>query len=96
VSAGFSDILLEEHSNVSEKPYALNVADEFGGWGKLVGTLWRILVLALRSRRMRERFGKISKAKSILLRDKETSKYMGYILCAGRRSARARIPSKLL
>jgi hypothetical protein len=60
--------------------------DDFGGWGKLVGTLWGVLVLALRSRKMRERFGKIGEAKSVLLRDKVASSYMGYILCVGRKS----------
>ena len=85
-STGFSDIHMEEHSNSSEKPYALNKVDDFGGWGKLVGTLWEVLVLALRSRKMRERFGKIGEAKSVLLRDKVASSYMGYILCVGRKS----------
>jgi hypothetical protein len=60
--------------------------DEFGGLGKLVGTLWRVLVLALRSGKMRERFDKISEVKGVLLRDKLASRYMGYILCVGRKS----------
>jgi SAM-dependent methyltransferase len=84
-SAGFSDVVVDEHSNVSEKPYALNMVDEFGGWGKLMGTLWEMLVLEVRSSVMRERFGKISKGKSVLLRDKVASKYIGYILCTGRK-----------
>ena len=84
-SAGFSDVVVDEHSNVSEKPYALNIVDEFGGWGKLMGTLWEMLVLEVRSSVMRERFGKISKGKSVLLRDKVASKYIGYILCTGRK-----------
>ncbi|MFH2109762.1 MAG: class I SAM-dependent methyltransferase [Candidatus Bathyarchaeota archaeon] len=84
-SAGFTEVVVEEHSNVSEKPYALNMVDEFGGWGKLMGTLWDLLVLEVRSGKMRERFGKISKGKSVLLRDKVASRYIGYILCAGRK-----------
>ncbi|MFH0851107.1 MAG: methyltransferase domain-containing protein [Candidatus Bathyarchaeota archaeon] len=84
-SAGFTEVVVEEHSNVSEKPYALNMVDEFGGWGKLMGTLWEMLVLAVRSGKIRERFGKISKGKNVLLRDKVASKYIGYILCAGRK-----------
>lgn len=84
-SAGFSDILLEEYSNLSQKPYA-SAVDEFGGLGTLMGTLWRMLVIALRSRKMRERFGKISKVKRVLLRDRATSGYVGYILCVGRKS----------
>ena len=84
-SAGFSDVFVEEHSNVSEKPYASNMVDEFGGWGKLLGTLWDLLVLEVRSGKMRERFGKISEGKSVLLRDKVANRYIGYILCAGRK-----------
>ncbi|MFH0850902.1 MAG: methyltransferase domain-containing protein [Candidatus Bathyarchaeota archaeon] len=84
-SAGFSDVVVEEHSNVSEKPYASNMVDEFGGWGKLMGTLWEMLVLAVRSGKMRKRFGKISEGKSVLLRDKVANRYIGYILCAGRK-----------
>jgi hypothetical protein len=82
-SAGFTEVVVEEHSNVSEKPYALNMVDEFGGWGKLIGTLWELLVLEVRSSKMRERFHKISKGKSVLLRDKVASRYIGYIICAG-------------
>ena len=85
-SAGFSDIFLEQYSNYSQQPYALNNVDEFGGWGKLIGTLWRILVLALKSGKMRERFGRISKAKSVLLRDRVANRYLGYILCVGKKS----------
>ena len=82
-SAGFIDFVVEEHSNVSQQPDALGMVDEFGGWGKLLGTLWEMLVLTLRSGRMRERFGKINKGKSVLLRDKVAGKYIGYILCTG-------------
>jgi len=86
-SAGFTDVVVEEHSNVSEKPYALNMVDEFGGWGKLLGTLWELLVLEVRSSKMRERFHKISKGKSVLLRDKTASRYIGYVICVGTKPA---------
>jgi SAM-dependent methyltransferase len=85
-SAGFRDISIEEYSNASHQPYALNNVDEFGGWGKLMSTLWKVFVLEARSGKMRERFSKISEAKSALLRDKVTSKYMGYILCVGKKT----------
>ena len=85
-SAGFSGVLLEEYSNDSQRPYALSVVDEFGGWSKLVGTLWGVFVLALRSGRMRERFGKIDEVKGVLLRDEMASRYLGYVLCVGRKS----------
>jgi ubiquinone/menaquinone biosynthesis C-methylase UbiE len=89
-SAKFSDVLLEEHSNASQPPY-MNSVDEFGGWGKLMGTLWRMFILALRSGRMRERFAKIGEVKGVLLRDKVASRYLGYILCFGRKSLISRI-----
>ena len=84
-SAGFGDEVMEEHPNVSRQPNSLNMVDAFGGWSKLIGTLLKMLVLALRSAKMRERFGKISEGKSVLLRDKVASRYIGYILCAGRK-----------
>ena len=86
-SLGFSDVILEEHSNASEKPYAWSSVDSFGGWGVFLGTLWRIIVYMLRSSRMRERFIKIGKAKKVLIQDKTTSKYLGYILCVGRKAS---------
>ena len=79
----FSDVLLEEYSNASQQPYAMSMVDEFGGWRKLIGTLWIMLVLALRSGKIRDRFVKIDKGKRVLLRDKLASKYMGYILGVG-------------
>jgi len=85
-SARFSDILMEETSNASQPPYALNIVDEFGGWSKLGGTLWMMFILALRSGKMRERFVKIGEAKGVLLRDKVTSRYLGYLLGIGRKS----------
>jgi len=86
-STGLRDILMEEHSNVSEKHYSLSSVDSFGGWGALMSTLWRVLAYALRSGRMRERFIKISKVKRVLLQDSITSKYIGYILCVGRKTS---------
>ena len=86
-SLGFSDVILEEHSNASEKPYALSSVESFGGWGAFMGTLWRMIVYMLRSSRMRERFIKIGKAKRVLVQDKVTSKYLGYILCVGRKAS---------
>jgi SAM-dependent methyltransferase len=85
-SARFSDVLMEETSNASQPPYASNIVDEFGGWGKLVGTLWRTFSLALRSGKLRGRYAKIGRAKGVLLRDKVANRYLGYILCIGRKS----------
>lgn len=86
-SLGFSDVMLEEHSHASEKPYALSSVESFGGWGVFIGTIWRLIVYMLRSSRMRERFIKIGKAKRVLVQDKVTSRYLGYILCVGRKAS---------
>jgi len=86
-SAGFNDVVVDEHPNVLEQPDALGMVDEFGGWGTVMGTLWDMLVLALRSSKMRRRFAKISEGKSVLLRDRVASKYIGYVICVGTKPA---------
>lgn len=85
-SAGFEEVTLEKYCNSTQRPYSGNIIEEFGGWRKLTYTLCRILVYALRSGKMRRRFTMISSVKRVLLRDNETSKYIGYILCVGRKN----------
>ena len=82
-AAGFEDAVVEEHSNYMGQAESLSMIEEIGGWGRFMGILWYMLVLALRSGKIRRRYGKISKGKSVLLRDRVASKYIGYILCAG-------------
>ncbi len=82
-SVGFDAVLLEEHPNSQHQPYSGSIVEEFGGWRKLMGTLWRLLVYALRSGEMRRRFSAISAMKKVLIKDKETSKYIGYVLAVG-------------
>jgi len=82
-SAGFEPITLEKYPNSQQKPYSGNIVEEFGGWRKLLSTLWRLLVYALTSSEMRKMFTKISRTKNVLIKDKETSKYIGYILAVG-------------
>ncbi len=82
-AAGFTDTVVEEYSNYMGQAESLNMIEEIGGWGRFLGILWEMLVLAVRSGKIRRRYGKISKGKSVLLRDKVASKYIGYILCAG-------------
>lgn len=81
-AAGFTETVVEEHSNYMRQAETLSMIKEIGGWGKFMGILWDMLVLALRSGKIRKRFGKISKGKRVLLRDRVASKYIGYILCA--------------
>jgi len=82
-AAGFTDTVVEEHSNYMKQAESLSMIAEVGGWGRFMGILWEMLVLALRSGKIRRRYGKISEGKRVLLRDRVASKYIGYILCAG-------------
>ena len=84
-ASGFTDVTVEEYTNISQQINTSSMVDEFGGWGKIVGTLWEMMVIALRSSKIRQRFGKISRGKRVLLRDRVASKYIGYILCVGRK-----------
>ena len=82
-AAGFTDTVVEEYSNYMGQAESLSMIEEIGGWGRFLGILWEMLVLAVRSGKIRRRYGKISKGKRVLLRDRVASKYIGYILCAG-------------
>ena len=84
-ASGFSDLVIEEFTNIIQQSRSLGMVEEFGGWGKIIATLWEMLVLALKSKKLRQRFGKISRGKRVLLRDRVASKYIGYILCVGRK-----------
>ncbi len=83
VDAGFSGVEVEVHPNSDETRYPDDIVGAFGGWGKLLGTLWTIIVYTVRSSRMRRRFAMISEAKKTLLRDREASRHIGYVLCSG-------------
>jgi hypothetical protein len=87
-SSGFEQVLMEEYSNAENPPYSNNIVGEFGGWGKLLNTLWETIVLALRSSKIRKRYVKIGQAKKVLLRDKETNKYLAiyYVLAKSHES----------
>lgn len=82
-SAGFADVTLEKHPNADESPYSEGVIEEFGGWGKFIGTIWNVIIYALRSGKIRKKYVSLGSTKKTLIRDKETSKYIGYVLCVG-------------
>ena len=84
-ASGFTDLAIEEYTNISQLSASLGMVEEFGGWGKIIGTLWEMLVLALKSKKMRQRFRRLSRGKRVQLRDRVASKYIGYILCVGRK-----------
>ena len=81
--AGFSEVRLELHRDFLSQGVNLDIIRDFGGLGFFLGTLWRMLVLAVKSSKIRARYGKISRGKRVLLHDRVASKYIGYILCAG-------------
>ena len=85
VVCGLTDVTVEVHPNSQKSPYSGSIVEEFGGWRKLLTTLWRLLVYATRSGEMRKRFAKISGTKKVLIEDKDTSKYIGYVLCVGKK-----------
>lgn len=82
--SGFRDVIIEEYSNIIQQNRTLSVVEEFGGWSKLLKTLWEMFVLALKSKKLRRRFGMISRGKRLLLRDNKVSMYIGYILGVGK------------
>jgi len=83
--ASLINIVIEEYPNFKQQGISLKIVKEFGGWGKMVKTLCKMLFLAAKSKKIRSRFGKISKGKRLLLQDKVATKYIGYILVVGRR-----------
>ncbi len=84
-AASFKGIRVEKYHGISQQGNSFKIIKEFGGWGKLIKTLGKMLLLAAKSKRIRSRFGKISKGKRLLLQDKVASKYIGYILVVGRK-----------
>jgi len=81
-AATLINIAVEEYPGFKQQEKAMTIVKEFGGWGKMVKTLGKILLLATESKKLRSQFGKISRGKR-LLRDKIATKYVGYILVVG-------------
>ena len=85
-AATLIDIVVEEYSGFGQQGTSLKMINEFGGWVKLIKTLGRMLLLAAKSKKIRSRFGKISRGKRLLLRDEVATEYIGYILVVGKKS----------
>jgi ubiquinone/menaquinone biosynthesis C-methylase UbiE len=83
--SGFEDISVEAFTEFIDVTRGLEMINEFGGWFNLIGILWRVAALGLRSKKIRNRYGRMSRGKRVMLRDKETSKYFGYVLGVGRK-----------
>ena len=81
--AGFTGIKMTKFTNVARSGAAWTMVDELGGWWKIIKTIWEMLVLMMKSKRIRQRVKLIGKGKGILVNDPVNSKYIGYILCVG-------------
>jgi len=84
-TATLINIIVEEYPHFKQQGISLKIVKEFGGWRKMIKTLSQMLLLTAKSKKIRSRFGKISKGKRLLLRDKVAIKYIGYILVVGRK-----------
>jgi ubiquinone/menaquinone biosynthesis C-methylase UbiE len=85
IDSGFSCVLVEPFSEFLSVKSSLDMIKDLGGWLNLFRLLWRTFVLALKSKKIRERYGKLSKGKNVMLRDKKTSKYFGYVIGVGKK-----------
>jgi ubiquinone/menaquinone biosynthesis C-methylase UbiE len=84
-NSGFTDVSVESFTNVVSIGKGLDMIQDFGGWSVLLSSLWQIVKLGVQSGKMREKFGKMSKGKRVLLNDRETAEYIGYVLGVGRK-----------
>ena len=83
--AGFLEVSVESFSEFLNVQRRLDLIRELGGWVKLIGILWRTLSLALKSKKIRARYSMLSRGKNVMLSDKRTSKYFGYVIGAGKK-----------
>ena len=83
--AGFVDVEVESFSEFLDLQRGLDMIKEMGGWVNLLRILWRTYSLALKSKKIRTRYGKMNRGKNVMFRDKQTSKYFGYVLGVGRK-----------
>ena len=81
--ASLIDIKLEElpYKNISMK----QLIKDIGGFKYLLKVLGRIIKYAWKSKKLRKRIGLLSKAKKKLFRNKEAKKYIGCVLCVGKK-----------
>ncbi len=63
----------------------MKIVEDMGGWAYLISRLWYTIVLGLKSEKIRKKYGDINKGKRVLINDKVTSKYIGYVLGVGKK-----------
>ena len=89
IDSGFSDVSVESFSEFLSAKTGLNMIKDLGGWLNLFKLLWKTFSLALKSKKIRARYSRMSKGKNVMLRDKRTSKYFGYVLGIGKKPMHA-------
>jgi len=82
---GFLEVSVESFSEFIDVRRGLDMIGDMGGWVNLLGLIWKTYSLALKSKKIRARYGKLNKGKHVMLSDKQTSKYFGYVLGVGRK-----------
>ena len=83
--AGFTGVEVEAFQEYLGVKGGLDIVKDMGGWWKLLRVLGRTAWLGLKSKKIRERYMGIQRGKDVMLRDKETSKYFGYVIEAGQK-----------
>ncbi|MFC1802526.1 class I SAM-dependent methyltransferase [Thermoproteota archaeon] len=81
----YDEVSVETFTNYIDTKRGLEMVGEFGGLLNLISLLWNVVALGLKSKKIREKYGRISRGKRVLLRDKIASKYIGYVLGVGRK-----------
>ncbi len=82
---GFVEVVMEKYPNSTRNIDAFRMVKEMGGWWRIMKTIWEMIVLALKSKKIRHLIGLISKGKEILVNDRVVSRYAGFILCVARK-----------
>jgi hypothetical protein len=85
-----SDVEVHKHkASVKAKEFKL-MAKALGGYGNFARLFFDLMIgmtrYTLSSRKIRNHFRKLSKGKGILMRNRSTSKHVGYVLAVGRKA----------
>lgn len=83
--AGFAGVGVEAFEYAMGAKAGLEMIEDMGGWWKLLRMLWKTFALAVKSKKIREKYMRIGRGKDVMLRDPETKKYFGYVLGVGKK-----------
>ena len=85
IGNGYEKINVETKTDYLSLGRGFKMIEEMGGWLLLLSRFWSMIKLGYRSKKIRARYGKISKGKRVLLNDPVTSKYIGYLIGVGKK-----------